>query len=207
MNSIPSGIRYWLLAAAGLAIIAILLPVAGCSAREEPIDGVATLRAQGKTLTADEARDMVKANGFFDRRWNKFRSFPNKFELKVIAGQKIVVDHATGLAWHQSGSTTDMGYHEAERWVKSLNVKGYAGYKTWRLPTLAEAASLMESKREKQRYIDPLFSGFQHSIRTSDIYSDVRSWSVSFHSGRIFKVGVSEPDYVRPVTTYDSSKQ
>ncbi len=191
--------RFALIILFSVVSVFLLLSSGGCSAREEPVEGVTTFRSQYKELSDEDARAMIKKYNFYDRRWNKFRSFPNKFELQEINKQKIVTDHATGLVWSQSGSGSHLTYQEVKQWLIDLNTRGYAGYKTWRLPTLEEAASLLESKREKNRYINPIFSGLQHSILSRDFYNPVRLWGVSFHFGRIFKVGVLEPIYVRPV--------
>ena len=80
----------------------------------------------------------IRSHGFFDRRWNKYLSFANQFELKLISNQPIVIDHATGLAWHQSGSALPLVYSEAGQWLEDLNKKGYAGYSNWKPPTAKE---------------------------------------------------------------------
>ncbi|MBD3305685.1 TIR domain-containing protein, partial [candidate division KSB3 bacterium] len=47
----------------------------------------------------------------------------------------VVVDHATGLMWQQSGSDKELTYTQAQQYVKGLNQKKFAGYDDWRLPT------------------------------------------------------------------------
>ena len=66
------------------------------------------------------------------------------YEVKTINDDKVVIDHATGLMWHQSGSERYLAWRRAIRWVEDLNVKAYAGYNDWRMPTLEEAALLLE---------------------------------------------------------------
>jgi len=175
---------------------------AGCKVKEVPVSNVVKLRAQYKQLDDAEMKAMLKKNNFFDKRFNKFRSFANKFRLKVKGDDKVVIDDSTGLVWHQSGSVAPLTYQGARQWLVELNRTGYGGYRKWRLPTLEEAASLLEGKRIEKRYIDPLFDRNQLSIRTGDIFNEVRSWGVSFFYGGVFKVGVLEPDYVRPVAVY-----
>ncbi len=68
---------------------------------------------------------------------NKNGEFQNDYDLKTMHGDKVVVDHASGLMWHQSGSDKYMTWKKAKSWVKKLNKTGYAGYRDWRLPTVA----------------------------------------------------------------------
>lgn len=186
-----------------VVIAGLLLTLfAGCKVKEVPVSGVVKLRSQYKQVDDAEMKAMVKKHNFYEKRFNKFRSFANKFELKAVGGDKIVIDHATGLAWHQSGSEAPLTYQGAKQWLEDLNRNGYGGYRKWRLPTLEEAASLLEGNRVENRYIDPMFDRRVFSMRTGDIFNEFRSWGVSFHYGAIFKVGAIEPDFVRPVTVY-----
>jgi hypothetical protein len=182
----------------GVSFLGILL-LSNCTAKEVEVPGV-TFRSQYRTVTEKEAKETVKKYHFYHFKWNKFRSFKNNFEVKEVSGEKVVIDHATGLVWHQSGSDEKKNWAETKLWIEQFNQKPYAGYSNWRLPTLEEAASLLESKRQHKCYIDPLFSNRQYSIRTGDIYNEVRHWGVSFFSGRIFKVGINDTDFIRPVT-------
>lgn len=160
------------------------------------------LRSEYKTLSKNQVKSMIKSKGFFDYRWNKTRSFVNQFELKENSGDKIVIDHATDLVWHQSGSEIPIQYSEVSQWLEELNKKGYAGYTYWRLPTLEEAASLVAQEKTNFRYMDPIFSSLQYSIHTGDFFSEFRIWGVSFQFGGSFRVGVRDLNYIRPVTKY-----
>jgi hypothetical protein len=48
-------------------------------------------------------------------------------------------------------------FEEALAYVGNLNEAAYGGYHDWRLPTLEEAMSLMESKHKDFLLLDPLF--------------------------------------------------
>ena len=87
--------------------------------------------------------------------------------MSTIKGDKVVIDHTTGLMWHQSGSYKNMSWKRAKKWVGELNKQGYAGFLDWRLPTLEEAVSLLEqNEKSGNQFIDPVFDKTQWSIWT-----------------------------------------
>lgn len=158
-----------------------------------------SLRSSGQSLSWNEGKSMVKRKNFFDSSWNKSGGFENEYESKTINGDKVVLDHATGLMWHQSGSDVYMKYNKAKKWVGELNRRGYAGYSDWRLPTLEEGASLIErSKMNGDLYIIPKFSAKQTRIWMSDMVTDYpgMAWIVFFVSGDVRRHSAA---YVRPV--------
>jgi uncharacterized protein YjbI with pentapeptide repeats/tetratricopeptide (TPR) repeat protein len=109
----------------------------------------------------------------------------HNYNLITLGDDKVVVDYATGLMWHQSGSDA-MEWNKAKEWIKKLNKRGYAGYNDWRLPTLEEAVSLLESNWD-DLYIDHVFSKEQRLIWTGDSRSHMEDvWSVDFDSGYVF---------------------
>ncbi len=160
-----------------------------------------SLRSTPRSLSEKKAKSMLKKRGFFDLNWNKSGDFINKYEGKTINRENVVIDHATGLMWHQSGSEKTMTYIKAKQWIDELNRRDYVGYTDWRLPTLEEAASLLErSKMNGKLYIDPVFSVKQWWIWTSDIDAGgVRVWVVYFHYGYVIRFVVELYSYVRPV--------
>jgi hypothetical protein len=90
---------------------------------------------------------MLKDKGFYDRDWNKSSSgFSNNYKLQNDG--KIVYDRASDLMWQQSGSGY-VNYEKAKAYVTELNSDRFAGYNDWRLPTLEEAMSLMETSKNK----------------------------------------------------------
>ena len=129
------------------------------------------------------------------------------YNPKAIRGDKVVVDDATGLMWHQGGSDDWVSWDEAKEWVEDLNSEeGYAGYQDWRLPTLDEAASLLESSRKNgDLCIDPVFSKKQRYIWTGDKCDYVfkngseTAWYVDFSFGKVSRYYRDDPCFVRPV--------
>ena len=126
------------------------------------------------------------------------------YNLKAIKGDVVVVDNATGLMWHKCGSDEYiMKWNKAKEWVEDLNSEeGYAGYHDWRLPTVEEAASLLEpSKKNGNLYIDPIFSKKQGHIWAGDKFGSEAAWFVSFGIGGVHwhNVNLLNGHYVRPV--------
>jgi len=124
----------------------------------------------------------------------------HRYGLKVINGDKVVIDHATGLMWHQNGSDNYMTWNAAKQWVRGLNGGEYVGYSDWRLPTVEEAASLLEpGEKDGGLYIDSVFSNKQEWIWTGDEYGQEGAWGVNFGGGLVFWVNFDSEFYVRPV--------
>ena len=120
--------------------------------------------------------------------------------------------------WHQSGSDDWMSWDEAKEWVEDLNSEeGYAGYQDWRLPTVDEAVSLLESSEKNgDLYIDPVFSKKQRWIWTGDMkddsddmedeegYGSEATWYVGFENGGGMTWGYDgNRNYVRPVRSVE----
>jgi len=110
----------------------------------------------------------------------------HSYEKRSINGDSVVIDHATGLMWHQSGSNNYMRWNNAKDWIRNLNYRGYADYQDWRLPTLEEAVSLLESGRwNNNLYITTVFNEEQWGIWTGDKNSSGGVWSVYFSLGNV----------------------
>ncbi|NIO80088.1 MAG: DUF1566 domain-containing protein [Candidatus Aminicenantes bacterium] len=161
------------------------------------------LRSSYQTLSSSAADAMIKQEGFFDSDRNKSGSFNNNYQARTINGDKVVIDWATGLMWHQSGSLEEMILGKVKQWIDNLNSSGYAGYYDWRLPTLEEGASLIESSRMNgDLYIDPVFSSRQLCIWIGDKTGsgDYDNWVVCFDAGKVLDY-VLGGFFVRPVRT------
>jgi hypothetical protein len=112
----------------------------------------------------------------------------------------LVVDHATGLTWQQSGSESKMNYTDAEKYIFDLNNKKFAGYGDWRLPILEEAMSLMEPDNKNGSYIDPVFDRKQTWIWTASKQSTGVAWYVNFDDCHCYGTSViNKDDSVRAV--------
>jgi len=190
--------------------------------RQEPSYGgtsITKLRSSYKKLSLSQVHSMANVSIRKKHEWGFYghSTINHNYNLETIRGDKVVVgnatgvvvDNATGLMWHQSGSDKYMGWNAAKKWKRSLNSRGYAGYDDWRLPTLEEAASLLESNKRNDLYIDPIFSSKQKWIWTGDKFEDEdgseAAWRVYFSLGSVFW-GLVNDDYnccVRPVRSVE----
>lgn len=134
----------------------------------------------------DEVTKWLQELGYYDKRKNpNGKGFQHQYKSVKRHGKKLVIDHATGLTWQQSGSDKSMNYADAEKYIRDLNNQKFAGYTDWRLPTLEEAMSLMEpEKKNGAFYIAPVFDRKQsHWIWTASKQSAGRAWFVVFYDG------------------------
>jgi hypothetical protein len=125
----------------------------------------------------------------------------HSYKKSSINSDNVVIDNATGLMWHQNGSNDYMNWKKAQKWTKKLNKRGYAGHHDWRLPSIEEASSLLESsKKNGDLYVDSVFSNKQTRIWTGDKNGSVGVWSMSFFNGAV-GLGANRISefYVRPV--------
>ena len=171
------------------------------------------LRPYCKIVTlseAEEITDIVIREKKFNQGFFGHSTINHDYEESIMEDDKVVIDHATGLMWHQSGSFKNISWKSAKRWVIRLNENGYAGFTDWRLPTLEEAVSLLEpSAKNGNQFIDPSFDKTQSSVWTCDSnisnssLSLDRAWSVDFNYSLVSRKEImTERKKVRPVRVY-----
>lgn len=161
------------------------------------------LRSQpNDNLSPAEAAQMIRERNFYDRKWwPNGRGLHHEYEPKTINGNKVIVDHTTGLMWQQAGSDR-FNYEKAEAYIKRLNRDEFAGFSNWRLPTLEEAMSLMEARQNQDNglYVHSLFNKQQRWIWTADKHNLSDVLYVIFYDEGFFNLD-NRPNnyYVRAV--------
>jgi hypothetical protein len=170
------------------------------------------LRPYCKIVTLSEI-EKIPGIVIREKKWNQgfigYSTISHDYEENTIEDDKVVIDHATGLMWHQSGSFKNLSWKRAKKWVVKLNENGYAGFKDWRLPTLEETVSLLGPEKNGNQFIDPAFDRTQSSIWTGDSnisnasLSLDRAWSVNFNYSSFSRNDIMiERRKVRPVRIY-----
>lgn len=141
-----------------------------------------SLRSQAKQLSDEDVMVMLKKYNFFDKTKNIRGAFTNDF---VDNGDGTVTDRVTGLMWQKGGSSEGMTWTDAKEYINKLNSGQFGGYADWRLPTIAELASLIKSMRTKGLHIDPVFSEKQQFCWSADTFDTNIAWYVGFKAGMI----------------------
>lgn len=189
-----------------LPLVAVIISILGICGLAEPKEHrqkpSITLRSSYKDMSLSQVQEMIVMKVRTKKEWGFYGHsiIKHDYEKKTIKSDMVVIDHATGLMWDRSGSEKYYSWYGAQKWVVKLNEKGHAGYKDWRLPTLEEAACLLEPGKRGGLYIDELFDRNQPFIWTGD-RKGAAAWLVSYRSGSVYWFGVIHYRFIRPVRT------
>jgi len=134
------------------------------------------LRKDPKTVSNDEAEKAFAAE-----------YITNEY---VDKGDTIL-DKATGLIWQKGASDEYLSFNYALKYIEHLNHTKFAGYSDWRLPTIPELHSLLESEVlfNNDLYIKPVFSdsGKLWYCWSADTHSPDVAWGVGFRSHCLYQ--------------------
>ncbi|GAK60730.1 hypothetical protein U27_00628 [Candidatus Vecturithrix granuli] len=162
--------------------------------------GKELIRPRSEPLTVSEV-EFREVFGL-DENQRPLEYIHNEFEERG----EVIVDHATGLMWQQSGSDNWLLYEGAQKYVADLNRRKFAGYNDWRLPTIPELMSLLEPQEQSNGlYIKPIFDKKQWWCWSADRRqkkgegSAQSAWHLSFTSGNVDWIILSLDYYVRCV--------
>lgn len=154
----------------------------------------------------DRVTNRLKKLGYYDKYRNPDgKGIKHEYKTMKRHGEKLVVDHATGLTWQQPDSKFELTFADAEKYILDLNSRNFAGHNDWRLPTLEEAMALMEpQENEDGLHIDKVFGENQRYIWTSSRLSAGVAWFVDFDEGHCDTADVYFNSYVRAVRSGQS---
>ncbi len=134
-------------------------------------------------LTDEDVERIIGEFRFFDAELNPGGRFANHLH---DSGERTIVDQRTGLMW-QSGGLDITSIRLMNRKIAELNEVGFAGHHDWRLPTLAEAMSLLEPvQNDKDLYLNSNFSSEQPFVFVAGQRLPGGYWFVDFKQGRSF---------------------
>jgi len=150
---------------------------------------------------------MLKRLNFFENQANSAGSFPGHYEITTVGVDRALIEYSTGLWWYDGEPSRELALAEADRWIGSLNARGYAGHSDWRLPTLEEAASLLRKEKNlRGLHITSILSAQLPRIWTRDYWTNKKLlkktggfWIVCFDSGNIKESSKEERHQVLPV--------
>ncbi len=137
-----------------------------------------------RELSEEDVATAVHQYNFADQERNPGGAFPHAF---VDNGDDLTVsDRVTGLMWQRAG-TDIMSYRSLKREVERLKRERFAGFADWRIPSLEEAMSLLESdKLANDQYLHRCFSGSQPFVFVDAPRKKGGYWFVDFKQGRAY---------------------
>ncbi len=164
-----------------------VLESAGLPRADEPLPAdlqTLLLPDTAAELVEEEVEKLVREHNFVDQERNPYGVFNNYL---VDNGDSLTVtDKVTGLMW-QRGGLDIMSNRMLRKAVDTLNREGFARYNDWRLPTLAEALSLMvQEVNAKGLYLHSDFSADQPFILVDAVRRPGGQWFVDFKQGRAY---------------------
>ncbi len=158
----------------------------GLPGREADVSAVAAtvLPSEPAEMSEEDVAALVRRYNFADQERNPNGDFAKSM---VDNGDGLTVtDLATGLMW-QRGGVDIMSHRSMRREVARINAEGFAGYNDWRLPSMAEALSLLEpEKLANNQYLHRCFSGEQPFVFVDAVRKPGGQWFVDYKQGRAF---------------------
>ncbi len=154
------------------------------SEAEAVVEDMVDLPAEPAVVNDGEIALLVRRWNFYEAEYNPDGSFANR--LGAGPDPEVVLDHRTGLMWQSRG--LDIGsIRMTRKRIDSLNAASFAGFADWRLPTMEEALSLMEPrKNSKDVHLHPCFSVEQPFIFVAAQRRPGGYWFVDYKQGRAF---------------------
>lgn len=142
-------------------------------------------------LSEEEAVRLTQQFNFFDSEKNAQGSFPNYL---VDNGDDLTVtDLVTGLMWQREGIDI-MSHRMLCKEIDQLNSARFGGFSDWRLPTMAEALSLLDpEKNERDQHIACCFSSQQPFIFVAAFRNPGGYWFVDYKQGRSYWASGTNP--------------
>jgi hypothetical protein len=145
--------------------------------------------------------DQLKIFDYYDyphapdrQHFYKVEILPNNF--------KVILDWSTGLMWQCEGREQPASHDLAMAYMEQMNhTRRLGGFDNWRLPTVAEAASLIERHPIDDLHINFAFSRAERYIWTSDYVDDNEAWVVSYFQGFVMHDLRTKDYFVRLVRT------
>jgi hypothetical protein len=132
------------------------------------------------------------AAGNFTMRWDTRNASASRFTVLTDFGGAAVRDNNTGLVWEQSPTTLNMMTTWTDARLQCID-KAVGGTRGWRLPSVAELASLIDPSLPAP-FVPAVFTGIEQMAPywsvtgNADNTSGTSKLSVNFQDG---KVGVS----------------
>ncbi|MCB2226220.1 MAG: protein kinase [Desulfarculaceae bacterium] len=100
------------------------------------------------------------------------------------AGPGVLHDAASGLFWQKGGSPQPLTHEQAAGYVQALNLRRLGGRNGWRLPTVAELATLLAPPPAPgQDCAPPIMDPLQDRLWSADTATPCAAWYANLAAG------------------------
>lgn len=136
------------------------------------------------TFSEDEVAELIRSYGFFDSKSNPSGRFSTYL---VDNGDGLTVtEKVTGVMWQRQGCDIT-SFRQLQGYIEEINRNHFAGFSDWRLPSLAEAMSLLQpALSTKNQYLHPCFSHHQPFIFVAGQRQPGGYWFVDYKQATAF---------------------
>lgn len=111
-----------------------------------------------------------------------------------------VLDEASGLMWQAGGSRYRVSWQEAREYVERLDAERFAGVAGWRLPTVAELATILTPPPEFTGHcLSPVFDADKFLLWSADRRAFTQAWFADAELGAFAWADTTCLRYVRAV--------
>lgn len=145
------------------------------------------LRSQPQALTEAQVLQMIADRGFACPAKDIRGTFVQRYQSAALGDDRVVTEQVTNLMWQQAESPR-LDWRELQAYLTKVNQARYAGFSDWRIPTVEELASLLESRQTGEVYLDAVFAKDDLlSTWTADEAPGIvgGAWFVSFTEGAV----------------------
>lgn len=146
---------------------------------------ILNLSAQPAIFDEKKVIQILQFGDFFESRRNKSGKFDNPIKIVGIQGARAVYDIGLQRLWLIDSYGLSLNIDEAKKWVADLNERRVGGISDWRLPTLAEAVSLLRPKVSGGKLYAIQGVNLPDWIWSADQLDGNNNWAVFFSKGQV----------------------
>jgi hypothetical protein len=162
------------------------------------------LRDRGVKLPEDGCQAAIERFNFVSDTWNARGCFVNAFTNTTYV---TVSDLSTGLMWQRDASPLRT-YESGQVYVTALNARRFGGHGDWRLPTIEELLSLIETVPYDGVRLDPMLFARPNEYWSADAGpAEWEQWVVDAGLSRCRFTNRGNLASVRGVRTIDDRSQ